>query len=43
MKIDNFDFGREFYYLNQAIDLDPGEEKLIEYIQKELKLQKENL
>lgn len=42
VKIDNFDFGRDFYYLNQTIDLDPGEEKLIEYIQSELKMSKEN-
>lgn len=41
VKLDNFDFGREFYYLNQTIDLDPGEEKLIEYIKKELNLKKE--
>ncbi len=42
VKIDNFDFGCDFYYLNQTIDLDPGEEKLIGYIQNDLKLQKEN-
>ncbi len=41
VKIEDFDFGRDFYYLNQTIDLDPGEEKLIEHIQKELKLKKE--
>jgi len=27
VKIGDFDFGREFYYLDQSIDLDPGEEK----------------
>lgn len=42
VKIVNFDFGREFYYLNQTIDLDPGEEKLIEYIQEKFKLKKEH-
>jgi tetraacyldisaccharide 4'-kinase len=29
VKIGDFDFGREFYYLDLAIDLDPGEEKLL--------------
>ncbi len=42
VKIDDFDFGREYYYLNQTIDLDPGEEKLIEFLQQELKLKKEH-
>ena len=32
VKIGDFDFGREIYYLAQSIDLDPGEEKLIEHI-----------
>lgn len=41
VKIEDFDFGREFYYLNQMIDLDPGEEKLIAYVQQKLKIQKE--
>jgi tetraacyldisaccharide 4'-kinase len=29
VKIGDFDFGREFYYLDLAVDLDPGEEKLL--------------
>ena len=40
MKIDNFDFGREIYYLQQAIDLDPGEEKLVLYVREKLGLEK---
>lgn len=32
VKLENFDFGREIYYLDQNIDLDPGEEKLLNYI-----------
>ncbi|UCD63876.1 MAG: tetraacyldisaccharide 4'-kinase [Candidatus Zixiibacteriota bacterium] len=32
VKIEDFDFDREFYYLNQVVDLDPGEEKLIFYL-----------
>jgi len=38
VKIGNFDFGREIYYLTQSIDLDPGEEKLIEHITARLNL-----
>ena len=41
VKINDFDFGREFYYINQTIDLDPGEEKLISYIESKLNLSKE--
>lgn len=41
VKIQDFDFGREFYYLNQTIDLDPGEEKLISHLVAELKLKKQ--
>ena len=41
VKIGDFDFGREFYYLNQTMDLDPGEEKLISYLQTELSLKKQ--
>ncbi|MFQ5453692.1 MAG: tetraacyldisaccharide 4'-kinase [Candidatus Zixiibacteriota bacterium] len=41
VKIEDFDFGRQIYYLNQTIDLDPGEEKLINYIQKKLQLRKQ--
>ena len=29
---------REFYYLDIAVDLDPGEEKLLAYFKSELKL-----
>ena len=32
VKIRDFDFGREIYYLAQEIDLDPGEEKLVKYL-----------
>ena len=32
VKIGDFDFGREFYYLDLAIDLDPGEELLAEIV-----------
>jgi tetraacyldisaccharide 4'-kinase len=31
-KVRHFDFGRELYYLSQEIDLDPGEEKLVELL-----------
>jgi tetraacyldisaccharide 4'-kinase len=31
-KVHHFDFGRELYYLSQEIDLDPGEEKLMEIL-----------
>lgn len=41
VKIGDFDFDREFYYLDQTIDLDPGEEKLIEYLVTKLNLQKQ--
>lgn len=33
-KVRHFDFGRELYYLSQTIDLDPGEEKLVEMLVK---------
>ncbi len=39
-KIENFDFERDIYYLQQTIDLDPGEEKLVSYIANRLGLQK---
>jgi tetraacyldisaccharide 4'-kinase len=43
VKLVGFDFGREIYYLNLYIDLDPGEEKLIQAIKKRLGLsQQEN-
>ena len=38
VKIGDFDFGREFYYLDQSIDLDPGEEKLIAEVMTRLNL-----
>ncbi len=38
VKLGGFDFGREIYYLNQHIDLDPGEEKLIAYVKDKLGL-----
>jgi tetraacyldisaccharide 4'-kinase len=42
VKVTAFDFGREIYYLNQHIDLDPGEEKLIAYVKQKLGLVKRN-
>ena len=42
VKIENFDFGRDLYYLNQIIDLDPGEERLIKKLEKKLNLKKTN-
>ena len=41
VKIEEFDFCREFYYLNQILDLDPGEEKLIKYLEMKLNLKKQ--
>jgi len=38
VKLSTFDFGPEVYYLAQSIDLDPGEEKLIQQIRTKLKL-----
>lgn len=38
VKLGNFDFGREIYYLDLTVDLDPGEEKLLEYITETLHL-----
>ena len=37
VKIRDFDFGREIYYLALEIDLDPGEEKLVKYLQSFIK------
>ncbi|MEA2031483.1 MAG: tetraacyldisaccharide 4'-kinase [candidate division Zixibacteria bacterium] len=42
VKLGDFDFGREIYYLAQSVDLDPGEEKLIDSLEKRLKLQEQN-
>jgi tetraacyldisaccharide 4'-kinase len=41
VKLGDFDFGREIYYLNLRVDLDPGEEKLIQSIEDRLGLQKQ--
>jgi tetraacyldisaccharide 4'-kinase len=38
VKLGDFDFGREIYYLDLTVDLDPGEEKLVQYICDTLKL-----
>jgi len=32
VKLPDFAFGREIYYLSQAVDLDPGEERLVRYV-----------
>lgn len=39
VKIRDFDFGRETYYLAQTVDLDPGEERLIASLEKRLGLE----
>lgn len=38
VKLGDFDFGREFYYLDISVDLDPGEEKLLAYLREKLNL-----
>ncbi len=38
VKLGDFDFGREIYYLDLAVDLDPGEEKLATYVRQTLQL-----
>ncbi len=40
VKLGDFDFGREIYYLAQSIDLDPGEEKLAAHLCDKLGLRK---
>lgn len=40
VKLGDFDFGFEIYYLSQSIDLDPGEEKLIACLQDMLGLER---
>jgi tetraacyldisaccharide 4'-kinase len=40
VKLGDFDFGRETYYLDQNVDLDPGEEKLIRLVEDRLHLKK---
>jgi len=42
VKLGDFDFGREICYLSQSVDLDPGEEKLIEYLVRNLSLSRGN-
>ncbi len=42
VKVKDFDFDREFYYLDLAIDLDPGEERLLAHLMQELKLLKQD-
>ncbi|MBK7140644.1 MAG: tetraacyldisaccharide 4'-kinase [bacterium] len=39
VKLGDFDFGRESYYLGLSIDLDPGEERLVSYLTDKLGLQ----
>jgi len=41
VKIRGFDFGRECYYLGLAVDLDPGEERLVEFIMARLGLEEQ--
>ena len=38
VKLHGFDFGRETYYLDLSVDLDPGEERLLAYIREKLGL-----
>ncbi len=38
VKLGDFDFEREIYYLAQSIDLDPGEEKLVAHLKRRLSL-----
>ena len=38
VKFGDFDFGREIYYLSQTIDLDPGEERLVQQLKQRLSL-----
>ncbi len=41
VKLDQFDFDRECYYLSLSIDLDPGEERLVSYLTERLGIQTE--
>jgi len=41
VKLGDFDFGREIYYLAQSVDLDPGEEQFVAWVQEKLGLRKE--
>ncbi len=38
VKLGDFDFGREIYYLDLSIDLDPGEERMVKSLMTQLKL-----
>ncbi len=38
VKVGNFDFGRELYYLNQVVDVYPGVEELMTDVKRRLKL-----
>lgn len=38
VKVGNFDFGREFYYLEQTVDLEPGSDRLLAEIKNRLNL-----
>ena len=42
VKVEGFDFNREIYYLNQTVDLDPGEEKLTAYLRQKLGLREQD-
>ncbi|RKX27084.1 MAG: tetraacyldisaccharide 4'-kinase [Candidatus Zixiibacteriota bacterium] len=42
VKLWDFDFDREIYYLDLTVDLDPGEEKLIAYLQEKLNFGRRN-
>lgn len=40
VKFGDFDFGREIYYLDLAVDLNPGEEHLVSWLKETLRLTK---
>ena len=40
VKLGDFAFGREIYYLALSTDLDPGEEKLVRYVMQRLDLKR---
>ena len=40
VKVQDFDFGRETYYLDIVMDMNPGEERFLAHIWKALNLQK---
>ena len=42
VKLGVFDFGREFYYLDLVVDLDPGEEKLVAEVVQRLGLKEKS-